>query len=143
MIPFEKTSRSPRFANWRGKKRSRASSAARRGKPWNEVFAARTRIANVVTWTTQNMKPNVEPLGNVARAIWETTETLVLGRAPVCTASHETPTKNVTAITPRIASVRAALRACGCRNALTPFEIASMPVRAPSRRRTRAAGRRT
>ena len=40
------------------------------------MFAASTRIANVVTWTTQNMKPNVDPLGNVARAICETTETL-------------------------------------------------------------------
>src|SRR4051812_13414943 len=76
------------------------------------------------------MNPNAVPLGNVARAIWETTETLVLGLAPVCTASQDTPTKNVTATTPRIASVRAALRAWGCRNALTPLEIASIPVSA-------------
>ena len=45
------------------------------------MFAARTRIANVVIWTTQNMKPNVEPAGNVARATCETTETLPEGSA--------------------------------------------------------------
>ena len=38
--------------------------------------------------------------------------------------------KNETAITPRMKSVRAAFFACGWRNALTPFEIASTPVSA-------------
>src|SRR5690242_5872236 len=65
-MPFEKTSRSPRLPNWRGKNRSRASSAARRGKPWNDVLAARTRIAKVVTWTTQNMKPNAVLAANTS-----------------------------------------------------------------------------
>ena len=55
--------------------------AARRGKPWKEVFAARIRIAKVVIWTTQNMKPKVEPVGKVARATCETTEALPEGRA--------------------------------------------------------------
>ena len=50
-IPFEYASRSPRFTNWLGRKRSRASSAARRGKPWYDVFAASTRIASVNAWT--------------------------------------------------------------------------------------------
>ena len=40
------------FTNWRGKKRSRASSAARRGKPWYDVFAAKISIASVKAWTT-------------------------------------------------------------------------------------------
>ena len=98
-MPFEKTSRSPRFPNWRGKKRSWASIAASRGKPWNDVFAARMRIANVVIWTTQNMKPNAEPLGNVARATCETTEALPDGSACISYASHDTPMKRVIAIT--------------------------------------------
>ena len=34
-----------------GAKRSRASSAASRGNPWNDVFAARIRISSVVAWT--------------------------------------------------------------------------------------------
>src|SRR5205085_7797712 len=59
-IPFEKTSLSPRFANCRGKNRSRARRAASRGKPWNDVFAASTRIAKVDTWTTQNMNRSEE-----------------------------------------------------------------------------------
>ena len=46
-IPFEKTSRSPRFMNCRGTNPSRASSAASRGKPWYDVFAASTRMASV------------------------------------------------------------------------------------------------
>ena len=50
--PFEKTSRSPRFVNCRGAKRSRASRAESRGKPWNDVFAARIRTASVSACTT-------------------------------------------------------------------------------------------
>ena len=130
MIPFEYTSRSPRFANWRGKNRSRASSAPSRGKPWNEVFAARTRIANVVIWTTQNMNPNAVPVGKVARASCDTTEAVSLGRACILTVSHDTPRKKVIAMTPRANSVLAAFFACGWRNALTPLEIASTPVSA-------------
>ena len=51
-IPFENTSRSPRFVNCCGAKRSRASSAERRGKPWNDVFAARISTSSVRPWTT-------------------------------------------------------------------------------------------
>ena len=94
------------------------------------MFAARTRIANVVIWMTQNMKPKLELVGNVARASCETTDTVSLGRAPIFTVSQDTPMKNVIAITPRTNSVLAAFFACGWRNALTPFEIASTPVSA-------------
>ena len=47
ITPFEKTSRSPRFMNWRGMNRSRARIADRRGKSWYAVFAARMRIEAV------------------------------------------------------------------------------------------------
>ena len=39
------------------------------------------------------MNPSAELDGNVALAIWETTEALVLGRACISTASEETPRK--------------------------------------------------
>ena len=51
ITPFEKTSRSPRLANWRGMNRSRARIDDRRGKSWYDVFAARIRIAAVKNWT--------------------------------------------------------------------------------------------
>src|SRR5689334_17338073 len=104
--------------------------AASRGKPWNDVFAARIRIPNVKTWTTQNMKWNEPWLGNVASAISESTETVPLGRAPIFTASHETPRKRVIAVAAIISNVFAAFDACGRLNALTPFAIASTPVNA-------------
>ena len=48
----------------------------------------------------------------------------------MCTARNETPRKSVIAISAIAVRVRAAFRACGGRNALTPFEIASTPVNA-------------
>jgi len=72
------------------------------------VFAARTRIANVVIWTAQYMNAPGDPAGKAARAISETSETLLLGRACMCTASHETPMKSVIAIVPMTRSVFAA-----------------------------------
>jgi hypothetical protein len=39
--------------NCRAKYRSRASSAASRGKPWNDVFAANTSTASVSVWIAQ------------------------------------------------------------------------------------------
>jgi hypothetical protein len=47
-----------------------------------------------------------------------------------CTESQEIPTNIVIAITPMIASVSAAFFSCGRRNAGTPLEMASTPVRA-------------
>ncbi len=131
-MPFEKTSRSPRFVNCRGKKRSRARRAARRGKPWYDVFAASTSTPRVRIWTTQNRKPLHEPAGNTPRAISDRTEgePPTFGWACIFTASQETPRNMITAIVPRTASVVAALRPWGRRNALTPFAIASTPVSA-------------
>src|SRR6266508_3264829 len=71
-----------------------------------------------------------DEVGNTARAISETSETLSLGRAPILTVKYETPRKSVIEITPRITSVCAAFRPLGWRKAPTPFEIASTPVRA-------------
>src|SRR2546430_14985494 len=68
--------------------------------------------------------------GKTVRAISETTDTLALGRACMCTARYETPMKSVIAIAPMITRVRAAFFPGGGRKALTPFEIASTPVRA-------------
>src|SRR5262249_30505733 len=71
-----------------------------------------------------------EPDGKTARAISETTETELLGRAFMWTASHETVTKSVIAIDAMTTRVRAAFFPAGARNALTPFETASTPVSA-------------
>ena len=89
------------------------------------------------------MKPPTDPLGNVARATCDTTESVVLGRACSFTARKETPRKSVIAITPSTPSVVAAFFPCGRRNALTPFAIASTPVSAVdpdenARRRTKS-----
>src|SRR2546430_9307940 len=78
------------------------------------------------------MNPSADEEGKVARASSESTDGVppTDGRACACTASHETPTNIAIAIAPRTPSVAAALRPCGRRNALTPFAIASTPVRA-------------
>ena len=78
------------------------------------------------------MKLLGEPLGNTTRAIWDTTDGYPpsFGTASISIARYETPMKKVIARTPRMPSVRAALRAWGRRNALTPLAIASTPVRA-------------
>src|SRR5205085_5951518 len=71
-----------------------------------------------------------DPVGNVARAISEISETVWLGRACVCTARYDTPRKSEIAISPSATSVAAAFRPFGGLKALTPFEIASTPVSA-------------
>src|SRR6266516_6403133 len=71
-----------------------------------------------------------EDVGNVALAISEMTETVPLGRACMWTARKDTPMKSEIAIPPMTSNVLAAFLPCGGRNALTPFEIASTPVRA-------------
>jgi hypothetical protein len=111
-------------------KRSCASSAESRGKPWNDVFAARMSTANVKIWTTQNIHDAALPAGKTARATCETTETVALGLACERTARYETPTNIVIATIASAPSVRAAFFACGCLKALTPFAIASTPVSA-------------
>ena len=116
--------------NCRGAKRSRASSAESRGKPWNDVFAARISTISVKPLHGVVHEARRRPRWNTARAICETTESVELGRAWRCTARYETPRKSVIAITPSTPSVFAAFFPCGWRNALTPFAIASTPVRA-------------
>ena len=69
-MPLENTSRSPRRANWRGRKPSWPRIEARIGKPLNAVFAASTRIAAVNACTAK--KPT-ESLPNTAPAIWAMT----------------------------------------------------------------------
>ena len=89
------------------------------------------------------MKLHDVPGWKTARAICDTTESLALGRACRWTARYETPRKRVIAIMPSAASVAAAFRPCGLRNAFTPFAIASTPVSAVepdenARRRTKS-----
>jgi hypothetical protein len=72
----------------------------------------------------------VEPGGNTVRATSESSETDPLGRASIFQVSTETPMKSRIAIPPMTISVLEAFTACGRRNAGTPFEIASTPVRA-------------
>src|SRR5262249_50129024 len=76
------------------------------------------------------MKDDQELAGNVARAISDTTETLLLGIACMWTASQEVPMNSVIAIAPIARSVPAAFFPAGGLNALTPFEIDSTPVSA-------------
>ena len=56
-IPVVKASRSPRKANWRGRKPSRARKEERRGKSAKLVFAASTRMSAVATWATTRIAP--------------------------------------------------------------------------------------
>src|SRR6476619_3790226 len=76
------------------------------------------------------MKLPAEPAGKTPRAISDRTDTVSLGLACMCTASHDTPRKSEIASPPIHSSVRAAFFPCGGRNALTPFEIDSTPVSA-------------
>ena len=55
MTPLENTSRSPRLANWRGRKPSRAMIDDSRGKSAYAVLAARIKMANVEICMIQNM----------------------------------------------------------------------------------------
>ena len=52
-MPFESTSRSPRFASWRGRKPSVATMPASRGKSANAVLADRVRIIAVDACSSQ------------------------------------------------------------------------------------------
>ena len=49
-MPIENARRSPRHANWRGKKPSIASTAASRGNAAKDVLAARKRSSAVNVW---------------------------------------------------------------------------------------------
>ena len=56
-IPFDRTSRSPRFASWRGRKPSVATMPARRGKSANAVLAESVRIIAVDACNSQYSGP--------------------------------------------------------------------------------------
>jgi hypothetical protein len=129
-IPFENTRRSPRFLNCEGMNRSRARMADRRGKSWYEVFAARIRIPAVRPWSRKN--GSVRP--KTVSPIWESTdrEAAISSFTRTCrrTDMIVMPRNIVTVMKPMAPSVVAALRDCGRRNACTPLEMASTPVRA-------------
>jgi hypothetical protein len=76
-------------------------------------------------------EPGFEP-GKMALAISATMEVfpVALGVGFIRAARYAVPKIMVTATTPRIVSVCDALRPCGRRNALTPFDMASVPVSA-------------
>src|SRR4051812_45433918 len=85
--------------------------------------------------------PNV-PGWKTLRAICDTTDDVALGSAWTWTARNESPMNIVIVRAPRTPSVLDAFFPCGTRNALTPFAIASTPVRAvepdeKARRRTK------
>jgi hypothetical protein len=52
MIPFENTSRCPRFVSHLGRNESSATKLARNGKPLKLVFPPVNKIAAVAAWTT-------------------------------------------------------------------------------------------
>src|SRR3954451_14273867 len=60
-MPFEKTSRWPRFVSCRGMNASSAWKLARRGKSANDVFAARIRISVVPIWRIRNSRCPTAP----------------------------------------------------------------------------------
>src|SRR5437773_284360 len=74
----------------------------------------------------------MNPLPNTPLAISAPTEIRPDARGPgfVLLAGYAGPGIMVRATTPSMVSVCDALRPCGRRNALTPFEMASVPVRA-------------
>ena len=129
MTPFENTSRSPRLANWRGRKPSWAMIDDSRGKSAYAVFAARMRIENVAIMVIQNrtplplyrywaIRPNPFELSPSARygLRWA--------------ATTEMPRKHVPRMAPIHMSVRAAFCDSGFLNAGTPLDTASTPERA-------------
>ena len=61
-IPFEKTSRCPRFVSWRGMKASPAWKLASRGKSANDVLAARIRISVVPICSTRKSSRPTAPV---------------------------------------------------------------------------------
>ena len=130
MIPFEKTSRCPRFVSCRGMKLLVAWKFASRGKSANDVFAARIRIRVVAIWSMRKSAVPSVPRPNTALATSEFTVFVSVGTTRSCTARYESP-KNMT---PRrlpihMSVVRAFFHSGGLK-AGTPFEIASTPVTA-------------
>ncbi len=72
----------------------------------------------------------MNPPWNTPSATWATTDFVWLGSGCALEARKLIPRNMETATAPMIPRVAAAFRACGRRNAGTPFEIASTPVSA-------------
>ena len=140
-MPLENTSRSPRRANWRGRKPSSAKMEARMGKPLKAVFAARTRIAAVKPWTGEEpdrvgAEHGAGDLGDHGPLVRSrpARRSAAIGSCATCTfairASAVIPT-NITMVSPPMIA-RVAPR-CGSWARLklgTPLLTASTPVRA-------------
>ena len=103
---------------------------ASRGKSANDVFAARIRINVVAACSARNNPYPSAPPPKMARATWEMTVFVSVGRTWSFTVRKESPRN----ITPRrlpihIRVVRAFFHSAGL-NAGTPLETASTPVTA-------------
>ena len=72
-MPFEKTSRWPRFVSWRGMKLSPAWKLASRGKSAKLVLAASTRMSIVPAWRLRYRTCPTGPLPKTTFPIWEIT----------------------------------------------------------------------
>ena len=85
MMPFENASRSPWFMNWRGRKRSRATIDASRGKSAYAVFAASTRISIVAACSSSRamLRPP-----KIARPSCETPDSVAFGMTLICVREH-------------------------------------------------------
>src|SRR5262245_37526262 len=83
-MPLENTRRWPRLVSWRGMNESPAWKLANRGKSANDVFAARTRISVVETWSTRNSAWPNAPLPYTAWAIWARTDLLSSATGRTC-----------------------------------------------------------
>src|SRR5438445_9314202 len=98
----------------------------RLGNPLYAVFAARLRIAAVANCSTTKSAP----LPKTARPSWANTVRSWLGYGCRRCASTETLKKRPPRSTPIQTSVVAAFFDSGRRNAGTPLELGSTPVRA-------------
>ena len=126
-IPALNASRSPRYANWRGMKPSRARIEATRGKSAKLVWAARTRIPIVESCSTYQIGPGP----NMARPICERTDSpLAAGSAPVTWARKDVPRNIVPSRTDMMSIVVRAFCHSGGLKAGTPLATASVPVMA-------------
>ena len=127
-MPVVNASRSPRNANWRGMKSSRARNEERRGKSANAVFAARARTRTVATW----MRTKRAPSPKTSRAICDRTvcSSCGSGMIPMLLAMKLIPRKRAAKMAAAHTSVIRAFRHSGGLKAGTPSEIASTPVSA-------------
>ena len=127
-MPVVNASRSPRNANWRGMKPSRAMNEDSRGKSANAVFAASARTRTVASWMRTKKMPS--PTSSCAICARTVCSSLGSGTTPRVLAMKLMPRNRVAKMAAAHTSVIRALRHSGGLNAGTPSEIASTPVRA-------------